>query len=44
MSRRRWLGSGGSLSHISVGVRVVGLIVEGLFVGVNVVGRAVVGL
>ena len=29
---------------MSVGERVVGGIVEGLFVGVNVVGRAVVGL
>lgn len=38
------MGSGGFLSHMSVGVRVVGLIVEGLFVGVNVVGWAVVGL
>jgi len=44
VSRRRWLGSGGSLSHTSVGMRVVGLIVEGLFVGVRVVGRVVVGL
>jgi len=29
---------------MTVGVRVVGGVVEGLFVGVRVVGRAVVGL